>query len=121
MKIYTQPIGAKVSKSLKKDFDERCNKIKINKYGVLIYLFNAFANWTIIIENTEDLLSFEMEYLKGVRDENKEPFIVKLSKNSYEELEKKLVDKGVNKTFIFNWLLVQFTTGKIRIKNELWS
>jgi len=121
MKIYTQPIGAKVSKTLKKDFDERCNKIKINKSGVLRYLFNAFANGNIVIEENEDLLSFDMEYIKGVPDENKEPFIVKLSKNSYEDLEKKLVDKGVNKTFIFNWLLVQFTTGKIRIKNDLWS
>ena len=120
MKLYTQPVGAKISKQLKKDFDERCLKIKISKSGVLRYLFDSFAKGNIDI-NSEDLLGFEMEFVKSVNEEDKEPFIVKISKTSYEELEKKLVEIGINKTFAFTYLMTQFTTGKIRIKNDLWS
>lgn len=120
MKLYTQPVGVKVSKQLKKDFDERCNRIKISKSGVLRWLLESFAKGNVEL-NSEDLLAFEIEFVKSVNEEDKEPFIVKISKNSYEELEKKLVEVGVNKTFIFTYLMTQFSTGKIRIKNDLWS
>ena len=121
MKIYTKPLGAKVSKKLKKEFDEKCLKVRISKSAVLRYLIDSFAKGNIVIEESEDLLSFDLEYIKGVKDEDKEPFIIKVSANTYEELEHRLVDKAINKTFIFTWLLVKFITGEIRVKNDLWS